>query len=557
MPRLSAPRPLRTFPWLEPEVGLLLLLVVVTYLSRVSDLSLRGEETRWAQVAIEMMRSGDYVVPRVQGVVFADRPPFNSWAMILSSSLVGGWGMLAVRLPSVLAVLATTLLIYGYSRDFMGRVAAFGSAAGFASMVQVMELGRLAESEALLTGFTSASLLVWHRGYARGWPPLMTWTAAYALVAVAALVKGPQGPVFFAAGVGCYLVARRDWSFLFSLPHLAGLGVGAFVVGAWVVPFAARTDWSMVFLSFSEGGYFDQRLVAPDWSAYARHLVSYPISVVVSTLPFSLLLAAYVSGPFRRSIGDQGPWVSFLGICLAVAFVMCWLTPQTRQRYFMPLYPCLAPLLGVVIEHGMVASRSAWYQKLSPRLAGLAAVVMLLGGLTVAGLTVWPIGALEFMVQPAAFVAAYTAFALGAAALAWRWRDSRDALQVRVVTLAIAIFAGLSFAGVAVNAMINVSTDPAGDAAKIRQLVPTDLQLVSLGPAHHKFLYHYGRPVALLPWPAAGRPLDPAVTYFTFSQRRGESRSLPFAWDVVAVYSCDRTRSASEPEEIMVIGRRR
>ena len=155
MPRLSAPRPLRTFPWLEPEVGLLLLLVVVTYLSRVSDLSLRGEETRWAQVAIEMMRSGDYVVPRVQDVVFADRPPFNSWAMMLSASLVGGWGMLAIRLPSVLAVLATTLLIYGYSRDFMGRVAAFGSAAGFASMVQVMELGRLAESEALLTGFLS------------------------------------------------------------------------------------------------------------------------------------------------------------------------------------------------------------------------------------------------------------------------------------------------------------------------------------------------------------------------------------------------------------------
>jgi 4-amino-4-deoxy-L-arabinose transferase-like glycosyltransferase len=556
MLRLSAPRPLRSFPWLEPEVGLLLLLVVGTYFSRIFDLSLRGEETRWAQVAVEMMRSGDYVVPHVQGVVFADRPPLNSWAMILASWAVGEWGTLAVRLPSVMALLATTLLVYGYSRDFLGRVGAFAAAAGFASMAQVMELGRLAESEALLTCFVSASLLVWHRGYARGWPPMFTWTAAYVLVALAALGKGPQGPLFFAGGVGTYLVARRDWAYLFSRAHVAGLSIGAVVLGAWLVPFAARTDWATAVLPFSENGALGNRFVVARWSVYARHLAAYPFEVAVSTLPFSLLLAAYVSRRFRRSLGDHGAWASFLGLCAFVGFVLCWVMPHTRSRYFMPLYPCLAPLLGVVVECSMVPSRRAWYQRISPRLAGLAAVVIALGGLTVAGLTVWPAGPLDFMVQPTVFVVVYAVMATLASAMAWRWRDSSDPLQMRAVTFAIATFAGLSFAGVALNAMIRVSTDPVGDAATIRQLVPADHQLVSLGPAHHRFLYHYGMAVPLVPWPTAEQPLDPAVTYFAFEQARGSVRSLPFAWDLVAVYSCDRTRNP-EPGVSMVIGRRR
>ncbi len=43
------------------------LVVWVVYFSRLAELPLAGEEPRRTEVAREMVRSGDYIVPRQQG----------------------------------------------------------------------------------------------------------------------------------------------------------------------------------------------------------------------------------------------------------------------------------------------------------------------------------------------------------------------------------------------------------------------------------------------------------------------------------------------------------
>src|SRR6185437_14717627 len=107
--------------WLEPQLMVLALVVLGIYFPRLGNLTLRGEETRRARVAIEMLETGDFVVPREQGRVFPDRPPLGNWLIAMSMFLSGNSGAVAVRLPTVLATLATTLLIYGYSRSFLSR----------------------------------------------------------------------------------------------------------------------------------------------------------------------------------------------------------------------------------------------------------------------------------------------------------------------------------------------------------------------------------------------------------------------------------------------------
>ena len=55
-------------PWRSAvEVLLLVLLVVGIYFSRMTTLTLRGEETRRADVAAEILQTGDWIVPRQQG----------------------------------------------------------------------------------------------------------------------------------------------------------------------------------------------------------------------------------------------------------------------------------------------------------------------------------------------------------------------------------------------------------------------------------------------------------------------------------------------------------
>ena len=226
-----------------------------------------------------MVRSGDWIVPRQQGLVFADRPPLNSWCMALIYEITGRLDRLAIRLPTALATLLTTLLVYVYSRTFLSRLGALTAGAAYATAPQVLQLGRFAESDALFSLFGAASLLVWHLGYTRKWPPVCVWCSGYLLAALAALTKGPQGPIYFLGPVLIFLLLRRDWRYLLSLPHLAGIAALAAVVGAWQIPFTLRTGLEATAKVWSEKGGLADRVRGILDGSLPLHLVAFPAKV--------------------------------------------------------------------------------------------------------------------------------------------------------------------------------------------------------------------------------------------------------------------------------------
>src|SRR5437763_15140460 len=85
----------------EWELLALALATAAIYGARLTTLPIRGEETRRAEVAIEMLATGDWVVPRQQGQPFLSRPPLGSYPITALEALLGTDSLLAVRLPSV------------------------------------------------------------------------------------------------------------------------------------------------------------------------------------------------------------------------------------------------------------------------------------------------------------------------------------------------------------------------------------------------------------------------------------------------------------------------
>ena len=217
--------------WREWEFWVLALATLLLYGARLTALPIRGEETRRAQVACEMVRTGDWIVPRQQGTPLLSRPPLGSYPIAIAAILLGDCSLLAVRLPTLLATWLTVLLIYSYGRLFLSRLGALAAGLAYGTMGQVLVLGRLAETEATFTFLLSGALLAWHWGYCRGgsgrWGRLWPWLAGYGLAALATLAKGPQAPVYFAAPVFLFLAWRRDWRTLLSRSHLAGLALFA------------------------------------------------------------------------------------------------------------------------------------------------------------------------------------------------------------------------------------------------------------------------------------------------------------------------------------------
>jgi 4-amino-4-deoxy-L-arabinose transferase-like glycosyltransferase len=543
--------------WVEVEVWLLVALVWGVYFTRLSDLSIRGEEARWAQIGREMVRSGDWIVPRQQGVPFPDRPPLNSWLMALSSLLVGNWGPVAVRLPTVLAALVTTLIIYRYGRNFLSRTGAFAGAAAYATMGQIMQLCRLGESDSLLTCCMTAALLTWHAGYMREWPPVRTWMLGYAFTALAGLAKGPQGPVYFVGATGLYLLAQRDWKFLFSRAHLAGVLTFAFIVGLWQVPYFLMLDWEHVDAIWSEGGMsIAHRMAYDSIGQFLAHLVEYPAEVFGCMAPWSFMLLCYLGKPFRQSIGAARPYVLFLLTACAIAFPTCWLPVNSRPRFFVSLYPCVALLIGLAVERCREPRFASWWHLGWRRFSIGAAILFAVAGITFGTAQWWNTDPLSPLAQPHMFAMIYLLAAVVAAAVLVAAQHGASLKHFRAAIFTVAAFCGLTYTGIAVNYLVTSTNDIAGAVAHLKQQLPPGEKLVSYGLLHNIFTYHYQQPIEPRDWPEDGGSVVAEGTYFCYAENRHWGRhEPPFAWEKVAEIVCDRMPS-NDPGDVVVVGKR-
>jgi 4-amino-4-deoxy-L-arabinose transferase-like glycosyltransferase len=538
--------------WLLEKEGVLLVLVVVaTYFLRLGDMSIRGEESRWATVAREMLRTGDWVVPRQQGIPFLSRPPLESWLIAVTTLVRGDCDPLAVRLPSVIGILLTTLLVYGYSRNFLSRLGALSAGLAFATMGQVMQLGRLAETEAVFTFLVSASLLVWHWGYFKEWPMACTWMAGYVLAALGALAKGPQAPAYFTASVGFFLLLRRDWRMLISWSHLLGMIVFTVVIGCWQIPFYLKLGGvgvKAIWMSDTAMRLWEMKL--PDVSF---HLVTYPVEIVACTLPWSLLLLEFLSRDFRRRIGEARPAVMFLVTCLAVTFPTCWLVPGAHGRYYMPLFPCLAPLIGLIVQRCIESEPFSFPRRVWQVFMIAMACAMIAFSLAVVSASWLGFPKISLLIQDREFALVYGAVVCAIAGLVC-WIGLQNNRRTAVLgVVAVACFLGVTQSGVVLNFMVRKNGTTADEVSQLKANIQKGQELVSFGPVHHLFAYHFRDPIALRPWPRDAD--DPAgdVSYFCFEQIANPP--LPFPWMKVAVISCDRDRTA-HPEEAVIVGRR-
>ena len=68
-------------------------------------------EARYAEIAARMVRSGDWLTPRLNGITHFDKPPLTYWASATSMALLG-IDELAARLPLALASLLGLVVLH-------------------------------------------------------------------------------------------------------------------------------------------------------------------------------------------------------------------------------------------------------------------------------------------------------------------------------------------------------------------------------------------------------------------------------------------------------------
>jgi 4-amino-4-deoxy-L-arabinose transferase-like glycosyltransferase len=148
------------------------------------------DEGRNSTAALEMMASGDWIVPTFNGEVRDHKPALLYWLQVAAFHLFGV-NEFAARLPSALASLVTLLLIYELGRALFNKSTGLLAGLVAATTVMLCVAARFANPDALLNLGTVLALTLFWRGYARtGRFPYFAFGLGCGL---ALLAKGPVG----------------------------------------------------------------------------------------------------------------------------------------------------------------------------------------------------------------------------------------------------------------------------------------------------------------------------------------------------------------------------
>jgi 4-amino-4-deoxy-L-arabinose transferase-like glycosyltransferase len=296
------------------------------------------DEGRNAQVASEMLATGDWTVPHLAGMPYLDKPPALFWSAALSIHTFGRtrW---APRLPSIAAALATVLVLAALAHRVGGARLAWCAVALLASAPLFAALGAYAIFDMPLALCVTVVWTSLAREIAGGASESRR-AAMFAALAMGVLVKGPVMLAWALGGsIGAALVSRSREPVRW-LGWLPGWAIVTALAGGWFALACLRHPEYLRYALLEESL---QRLVI---GAPNRHQPWWftPTTLIVSALPWSLA-TPWNAGRLRRAAGAGEP----LGRAAAhvalgfVAFALVFFT-LSRSKLITYLLPALPPL---------------------------------------------------------------------------------------------------------------------------------------------------------------------------------------------------------------------
>ena len=117
-----------------------LLLLVLAYLSHLDFVPLNADhdEARRALVAGEMIFSGDYLTPTLNGEIYLNKPPLYNWLIIAYFELFGNYSMFTFRLPVIVATIGMGITVYYFTKKYLSAPVAFFTAFAFMTNGRIM-----------------------------------------------------------------------------------------------------------------------------------------------------------------------------------------------------------------------------------------------------------------------------------------------------------------------------------------------------------------------------------------------------------------------------------
>lgn len=374
------------------QVAGVILVAMLVYLIGNGSVSLWDrDEPRYAQTSRQMLKSGDWVVPRLLDEVRTAKPVFIYWCQASAMAVLGDTDY-AARLPSVIGMVLTLILLAIICWRTLGPPMALMTILVLSSAGLSIGAAKMCLTDAVLLLFITGAQLTLYRAWYFG----LTWRVTLAMgiaIGMASLTKGPvvlgvMLMTLIALGIfrivdqpkprlrHALMVGKEFWKWIparawFEL--LTAIFIAVLINLPWLILVNQREP---SFLSTTIGHDVVGRITTP-LEGHKGPPGYYLLTIWVTFFPWSLLLPATLFFAWRNREQNHirfalaavlGPWLMFelvqtklphylLPVFPALAILTAEMLKSRNTPLRRPVWIAVGMLAGVAIVYGLVLPR--------------------------------------------------------------------------------------------------------------------------------------------------------------------------------------------------------
>ena len=338
---------------MTPALRLLLVILAAAWLGSLTVRPLyKPDEARYAEIAREMVHSGDWVTPRLNGFKYFEKPPLQYWATAVFFKLFGEHDWTA-RLWTALLALAGAAAAFHAGNRLAGPPAGIIAAGFLAASPLYLLYGQFNTLDMGVSIFLSIAIFAFALSQQRGERHWM-WIG-WAACAAAVLSKGLIGVVLPMTAVALYVVVTRQWRLLARLELVRGGLLFLALTAPWFIAVSAANKEFAYFF------FVQEHLLRFTTTMHQRSQPAWyfvPI-LAVGIAPWLFLALAALTRALRfQRTAEFSPHL-FLALWCVVVFVFFSASGSKLPGYILPLFPALAVLAAsFALRKGMLVAQA-------------------------------------------------------------------------------------------------------------------------------------------------------------------------------------------------------
>jgi len=328
----------------------LIVLITISFCILFFDLGGRSLENRdnlkYAEIANEMLLTGNYIVPHFAGKIYLAKPPLLMWSIALASKFNGTITPFTARIPSaVCAMLSITIVFLFGIKLYKNYLAGFFAGLLLLSNYRFLLYARKDRLDMMLTTFILIALYAFYMAYtSEAHKKRFYFIIFYVAISLGILTKGPLGLILPFLVIFVYLLCKKNLRFFRYMHWSLGIGIIMLIVAPWVGLMCIK-----IGLHTMAENVYDEMIIRFSTETYSKHnrpfYFFFP-ELFKGLLPYSIFFPAIFLYLYSKRTERQNGDRLWLAVWFIVIFGIMSFSKCKAPRYIFPLYPAFALMFG-------------------------------------------------------------------------------------------------------------------------------------------------------------------------------------------------------------------